>query len=454
MARKVSFSALESRSARLRLKIRRRPYSGPSLARGISLMYRRNTTNGTWVLKASNGHGAYWTKAFAVADDFEDADAKKVLTFYQAQDQAKKLARGEDGGPDSAPITVDGALKAYRRDLEARGANPYNAEWPRLHLTGGLLSKPVAMLTSAELKKWRDALLGTMATATINQLCACLSAALELAAQFDAKRIQNRDAWDIGLANLPDAQQSRNVILSDAKVREFVSAAYKLDDQFGLLADVLAVTGTRPSQATRLRVEDLHDHPVRPKLAMPKSAKGGSRNRSAKKAERYSVPITVQLAIKLKQAAKGRADDAPLLLQSDGNAWGDNPGQRYHREVGKVVRAIGRDPAEVTMYCLRHSSIVRALLLNVPIRLVASLHNTSVAMIEGTYSKYITEYSDGVSRRALLQHELPVGDTVTALACIAARPRPNSRPRGENLTEPPNPLSAKVHAPFQEDRSV
>ena len=68
MARKVSFSALESRSARLRLKIRRRPYGGPSLARGIALMYRRNKTNGTWVLKASNGHGTYWTKGFALAD--------------------------------------------------------------------------------------------------------------------------------------------------------------------------------------------------------------------------------------------------------------------------------------------------------------------------------------------------------------------------------------------------
>src|SRR6185369_663094 len=121
------FGALESRSARLRLKISRRPYSGPSLARGVALMYRRNKTNGTWVLKASNGHGAYWTKAFALADDFEDADAKTVLTFYQAQDQAKKLARGDAGGSDSAPITVDGALKAYRRDLEARKANPYNA---------------------------------------------------------------------------------------------------------------------------------------------------------------------------------------------------------------------------------------------------------------------------------------------------------------------------------------
>jgi len=127
MARKVSFSALESRSARLRLKVRRRPYSGPSLARGISLMYRRNGTNGTWVIKASDGHGAYWTKGFALADDFEDADAKNVLTFYQAQDAAKKLARGEDGSAENAPITVDGALMAYKTDLEARDANPYNA---------------------------------------------------------------------------------------------------------------------------------------------------------------------------------------------------------------------------------------------------------------------------------------------------------------------------------------
>ena len=114
MARKVSFSALESRSARLRLKIRRRPYSGPSLARGISLMYRRNETNGTWVLKASTGHGAYWTKAFALADDFEDADGKTVLTFHQAQEQAKKLARGGDGNAGTTPITVDGAIVPSR----------------------------------------------------------------------------------------------------------------------------------------------------------------------------------------------------------------------------------------------------------------------------------------------------------------------------------------------------
>ncbi len=305
MARRVSFSALESRSARLRLKIRRRPYSGPSLARGIALMYRRNKTNGTWVLKASDGHGAYWTKAFALADDFEDADAKNVLTFYQAQDQAKKLARGEDGSADSAPITVDGALTDYKTDLTRAKCQSLQRRMAARasHQHAAVEASGDARGHRAEEMARRSARHdGTVDDQSTVRLSVCRLGAGE---HSTTKRIQNREAWEIGLAGLPDAQEARNVIISDDKVREFVGTAYGLDHQFGLLADTLAITGARPSQAARLRVEDLHDHPVRPKLTMPKSGKGGSRNRSAKKTERYSVPITVQLAIKLKASSEG-----------------------------------------------------------------------------------------------------------------------------------------------------
>jgi hypothetical protein len=81
-----------------------------------------------------------------------------------------------------------------------------------------------------------------------------------------------------------------------------------------------------------------------------------------------------------------------------------------------VVTAIGLDPADVTMYALRHSSIVRALLRNVPIRLIASLHNTSVAMIEKHYSRYITEHSiDDIARAGLLSEPALAADNVVAL---------------------------------------
>ena len=118
----------------------------------------------------------------------------------------------------------------------------------------------------------------------------------------------------------------------------------------------------------------------------------------------------------MRLAVKGRTGDAPLLLQNDGSPWDNNPGQNYHRRADKVVTAIGLD-AEVTMNCLRRSSIVRMLLRNVPIRLVASLHNTSVAMIEKHYSRYITEHSvDDITRLGMLPDLTPAGDNVVAIA--------------------------------------
>jgi hypothetical protein len=85
--------------------------------------------------------------------------------------------------------------------------------------------------------------------------------------------------------------------------------------------------------------------------------------------------------------------------------------------VDKVVTAIGLDPAVVTMYALRHSSIVRMLKKNIPIRLVASLHNTSVAMIEKHYSKFITEHAiDDIARAGLLSEPAPAGDNVVSIA--------------------------------------
>jgi hypothetical protein len=115
------------------------------LAHGVVLLYRRSRTNGACVLKASDGSGSYWTKRIADADDYADSDGKNVLTFYEAQDAAKKLARGEDGSADAAPITLDGALTAYAADLKARSANPYNAEWARVHLPSVVLSKPTLL---------------------------------------------------------------------------------------------------------------------------------------------------------------------------------------------------------------------------------------------------------------------------------------------------------------------
>jgi len=55
------------------------------------------------------------------------------------------------------------------------------------------------------------------------------------------------------------------------------------------------------------------------------------------------------------------------------------------------------------------------LLAAVPIRVVASGHDTSVVMIEKNYSKYIGDHADTIVRRAILDPSAPTGDNVVPL---------------------------------------
>jgi hypothetical protein len=82
----------------------------------------------------------------------------------------------------------------------------------------------------------------------------------------------------------------------------------------------------------------------------------------------------------------------------------------------EVVTAIGENPSVVTMCRLRHSCIVRHCCAVHRSGSSRPLRDTSVAMMEKTYSRHIAEHnSDSVARLALLQEPAPVADKVVAL---------------------------------------
>ena len=197
----------------------------------------------------------------------------------------------------------------------------------------------------------------------------------------------------------------------------FVAACDRRDPALGLFVDTMAESGSRPSQIARLLVGDLVADPMKPRLLMPRSAKGGGKNRAERKTQRVPVPITSRLAQRLAAAARGRVPGAPLLLQSDGISWGKEPSQNYRADVREIVTGLGWDVDVVKLYALRHSSIVRQLLANVPSVSLPRLYDTSVAMIEKHYSRFIADHSDEHTRRALLQPAAPllVADNVVAL---------------------------------------
>ena len=59
-------------------------------------------------------------------------------------------------------------------------------------------------------------------------------------------------------------------------------------------------------------------------------------------------------------------------------------------------------PAGTVMYALRHSSIVRGLMKNLPVRLVAALHDTSIEMIEKHWPAFIIDITEDMARQTLI----------------------------------------------------
>jgi integrase len=387
---KIRSFSLESATARLRLPVDRNPVwvkVGP----GLGLGYRRNATAGTWVARTSDGKSRYHVKAIGAADDYDEADGTNIFSYWQAQDRARRLA----GGIIAAvkPATVGDALSTYIDDLQTRGGDPGNATRLRGHLPKALRERQVALLSSAELRRWRDQLAETAAPATVNRIASVLKAVLNLAADRD-ERIVTRRAWEVGLAGLPNAEQSRNVILSEDELRRVLAAAREQSFEFGLLVEVLATSGARISQVAKMQVSDLLGEGSVASLFVPVSKKG----KGAKAVRGVEVPISAALAGALRVASQDRPMSAPLLVKPSGSAWQKSD---HARLFARAARKAGLAD-DVSIYSLRHTSITRQLLAGIPVRLVAAVHDTSVQMIERTYSRHIARHGLDLVRANLL----------------------------------------------------
>jgi integrase len=403
MARKTTRSPLETRTGRLRLEPRKKPYFWP-VAPGVSVAYRKTVTPpGSWSVRCADGKGGSRLERIGIADDLDGVG----IDFATAVDKAREHAPDDGTDANERPATVAEAVDAYEVNLRARGRDVGNATRVRSNLPDALAARPVALLRPKELRGWRDHLVQAgMKPAGADRTARGLKAALKLAADDDS-RIRNTAAWRVGLKRLPDGEEARNVIVSDAQVLAVIDAGYAaVGADYGLFNETAANTGVRRSQLLRVRIDDLQDGGAAPRLLVPSSRKG----RSNRKPERKALPISPALAAKLRAAAIGRPADAPLLVQSNGKPW-----QAKDYGFKEAAAAAGLD-ASLTPICLRHSSIVRQLLAGIPTRIVASSHDTSVSMIERHYAKYIVgDPSDAMVRKTLLDAGTPAQVNVVPL---------------------------------------
>lgn len=424
MGRSIKDARLQDRTFRGRLPPRHHPY-WRSISQGFHLGYYRGKRVGTWVVRYRKPGSSkdYVMESLGEADDIVGADGHNILSWAQALDKALawvKQQRNADPVAD-AKVTVAQAIELYtgfRDDRESKRAGRSIRSDASSRLTLHVLSDPylpqlkMADLTERDLRNWQrrlEDLRSTTKRRLINDLKAALNAAyvdnrlalpsdLETTIKIGLKPVFNEDPTE------PIARV--NQVLTDDEIRKIVrkSAELDADGDFARLVLVLAATGARFSQVRRILVQDVQAEHGR--LLLPRSHKG-----RGKSGDHIRVPVGADVIEQLLPVTEDRDPYAPLLehwrLRQIGplkwekigrGPW--NAASEMTRKWKQVVDAVGLP--DTIPYALRHSSIVRGLTHDLPIRLVAALHDTSVAMIERHYSRWITDQLDDLASTAVV----------------------------------------------------
>jgi len=427
-----------------------------SIDADIHLGYRKRKAKkgGRWLVRWYEGDRKYRQETLAVADD---VISEGNLDFAAASRRAREVvslrrreAEIEAAGP---PATVRTAVEAYitARDLREtrRAGRPVRSDAARRleryvigrASKGGrkqippapLAEVPLYALTEEELITWRTALPRDLKSTTLQRLVNDLKAALNAVYEKQRARLPQTlpltikaglrlASFDDEDDGVPVARDSQ--ILTDAQVGALLAAAREIDadggwdgDLFRLLV-VMAGTGARFSQVVRLRVGDVQRDVGR--LMMPASRKGrGSKIGST------PVPVGRDVLDALLPAITGRPGDDLLLerwrsKQIAGSIRWERVSRGAWRTPSELVRPWDQIRQRAGMpsaipYALRHSSIVRGIRANLPIRLVAALHDTSVAMIERHYGRWIADGLDELAARAVVPLVPTGGEKVVQL---------------------------------------
>lgn len=419
MAGALKEAALTTRNARSKLPQQSKPH-WRSIDAEVHLGYRRGKRAGVWVVRWAIGGGNYHQATVGTADDEiavgtlgYDAAVRRAVEIVE---QVRKDAAAAAAGPVQ---TVESAVEAYMAKRDARDSRRKGREVKSdarsrltIHALGSTLAKiELHKLTVADLTGWRSGLAGKTSSQqrTVNDLRAALndadangSLAALIKTGFKAPALEDDHTEET-------AREGQ--ILDDKQIAALLAAARKIDASTGWEGDyfrlvlLMAATGARFSQLARLRVSDFQ--PERNRVLMPKSRKGRG------KAGSTPIPLGPDVIATLLPIVGKRAGDQPLLerwrskqvagkvatWERDSRGAWSSASEMLRPWAATVAKA---ELPDAVPYALRHSSIVKGLRMNLPVRLVASLHDTSVAMIERHYAKWIADGLEDIAARAIV----------------------------------------------------
>jgi integrase len=403
---------------RFRLKPRKNPYwFGISGGRGgLSLGFRRTVRGkGVWVAKIVVD-GRRIEECIGKPDG--EGAVLGALTFPSAVEaalawgkrQAASVATASEMVAERKIPTVDLAVETYVALRKARAERSGSEGSLKLHVTNDqkFAVLKLGRLEAQSIIDWRERLPKELEPSSKNRILNDLRAALNAAATKYRRQLPAHILAEIKLGTKAEAIKSspRRQLLTDEQVRAVVDAAFEVDPSgdFGRLVLLAARTGARFSQLANLLIIDFQLDNIR--LMMPSSRKGKNRQPGT----RDAVPMDIDDMRRILPAIDGRDENEPLLLRwsyrktgGPGN-WTKDKRQAWRRadeidELWAKTVALAGIPADTVMYALRHSSIVRDLKQNLPVRVVAAVHDTSVEMIEKHYAAFIIDMTEDMVRK-------------------------------------------------------
>lgn len=407
MPRKVRDASLETRTARSKLKLRQKPYYR-LIEPGLHIGYRKlGTGPGTWIARRYAGGGKYNVENLRtpsndiiLADDYADADGTSILTFAQAQQQARRRST------KSAFATISDVLDHYMNRLDTDGRSRQaiaDARWRiEAHIRPALGEITIGALTTERLRKWLADLASAPSRirtphgetqkfrvtrdqrarrATANRNWTLLRAALNTA--FRDEKISSDNVWR-RVTPFKGTSTSRPRYLSAEEAKRLVNAC---DEEFRPLVQAALQTGARYSELGRLKVSDFSV--VRQKAKAGEIKVGMVAIAQSKSGKSRHIVLTDEGKELFAQLTAGRAGDALLLPKADGTAWG--PGHQDRRIKQAVSRA--KITPLISFHGLRHTWASLAVMGGMPLLVVAkNLGHTDTKMVEKHYGHLAPSY--------------------------------------------------------------
>ncbi len=434
MARTVRDVNLSTRAARSRLKASGKPYFR-HLDEGAHIGYRKGARGSAWVVRWYAGDNAYKVVSLdGRPDDVLEADGATVLTWAQAQAEARGLvqrlerqAAGLEPEPEAAgPYTVRDAIADYLAHLARHGKTvkdtTYRADALILPQLGDV---DAGRLTAARLRAWLDGIAAapprlrrsagevkagkvkarTIDTSdpeavrrrrsTANRTLTILKAALNHA--WREGKVPSDDGWR-RVKPFPEADAARIRYLGTEEAARLLNVC---EPDFRDLVHGALVTGARFGELAALEVADFN--PDSGTIHVRKSKSGKPRH----------VVLNEEGRALFARLAAGRPGNGRLLAKADGTPWGKSHQQRPFKEA--CIRAAIL-PA-LTFHELRHTWASLSIMAGAPLMVVAqNLGHADTRMVEKHYGHLAQSFVADTIRRTAPRFGVDGGGTVVPLA--------------------------------------